>query len=338
MAETEAVNSSTDTTDTTIASKTICTDDEVKKLIMEAVATGYLEGVGTFTLAYDGKTDHKRSDFRLSLLRDSGQLVYCKMLLVSPSFPQSICMLDRDTLLVLFSEEKPAALLVSTSSWREFTTIPPSHTAFHPRLTTSTKPVVNTLNHTSNLRKVRLKGKFDFSIVCDDDEEIKVHSSILSAQWPFFDKMLESDMSEAATNTLKLPYPRAWIEALVSHFYDEQNDIDIDTASGLIIVAQVYDVPRLLTLAMRRLKETDLDIHQALVAWKRADSVDNKAVRVHCASRISKLMARLPGSETSKELVNDMSQQEFVHLFHDMSLSAEAAEKLAEAEVKVESQ
>lgn len=46
-------------------------------------------------------------------------------------------------------------------------------------------------------------------------------------------------MSEATTSTLRLRYPVEWIEALVSHFYDERKPLDLKRASGVVIVAQI---------------------------------------------------------------------------------------------------
>lgn len=53
-----------------------------------------------------------------------------------------------------------------------------------------------------------------------------------------------------------------WVTALVSHFHSDEQ-LDFDTATGLIIVAQQYDLPLF------------KDILQALTAGKRANHAEN---------------------------------------------------------------
>lgn len=320
--------------DSTKTDKTICTDDEVKELVMNATVTGYLEGTGTFILTHTGKeSEGTRETFKITLLRDSGELLTCVNALLSSDFPVRLFVVASDTLVVLYGHLNPC-ILKTTSAWTNMDVLSSVHNNFFPTINSTFTSSLPRLNHTSNLAKVRQKGNYDFTIICDDNKEIKVHSLILSAQWNFFETMLESKMSEAATSTLRLRYPVEWIEAVVSHFYDERKPMDFKTATGVVIVAQIYDIPELLTKAIRRIKEEDMNIHQALLGWKRAHSVENKAVRDFCASSVSKEMTKLSGSKASQDILGDLTQVEFVQLFNDLSLSAKAAESKAAAETK----
>lgn len=325
MTKSESIKSTS--SNTTVVEKTICTDDEVKEFVMNATATGYLEGTGTFVLTHTGKDPKKESyeRYEVRLIRESGELVKSNTALLSLQTPSGLFVIASDVFFVLYEDEPPCTIKTK-SNWSNIEVIPSEHKDFFPTINTSIASSLPRLNHTSNLSRVRQKGNQDFTIICDDNKEIKVHSLILSAQWEFFENMLESKMSEATTSTLRLRYPVEWIEALVSHFYDERKSMDFETATGVVIVAQIYDVPELLVQAMRRIKEEDMDIHQALLGWKRAHLVENKAVRDYCAKRISSEMSKLSSSKTSQAILGDLTQLEFVQLLNDLSLSAKTEE------------
>lgn len=325
MTKPESINSTS--SNTTVVEVTVCTDDEVKELAMNATVTGYLEGTGTFILTHTGKElNGTREEYKIRLIRDSGELVKCPLGFLSPETPSRLFVIVNDVILILYEDKTPCTIK-STNDWKSIVIINSEHEQFFPSINTSITSSIPRLNHTSNLSRVRQKGNCDFTIICDDNKEIKVHSLILSAQWEFFKNMLDSKMSEATTSTLRLRYPVEWIEALVSHFYDERKSMDFETATGVVIVAQIYDVPELLVQAMRRIKEEDnMDIHQALLGWKRAHLVENKAVRDYCAKRISSEMSKLPSSTTSQALLGDLTQLEFVQLLNDLSLSAKSEE------------
>lgn len=319
---TEAVNSAASSQ--TVIDKTVCTDDDVKDLVMKATVTTYSERTGLFIFTHTGKEkDGTRERYEIRLVRDSGELVKSMGALLSSNAPRGVLVVDNNLLLVLF-QKSAACFIQGTDSWADLSVINDKNELFFSCLRNITGSLLQ-LNHTSNLSKVRLNGVHDFTIICDEGE-IQVQSLILSSQWPFFKNMLDSKMSESETHTLRLRYPVTWVEALVSHFYDERKPLDFDTATGVIIVAQIYDVPELLTQAMRRIKREEMTIHQALVAWKRANSVENKAVRSYCANRVSELIAKLSSSAISQELLNDLTQLEFVQLFNDLSVSAETKE------------
>ncbi|KAG5363274.1 hypothetical protein CJU89_2443 [Yarrowia sp. B02] len=153
------------------------------------------------------------------------------------------------------------------------------------------------------LSKVREhKGTvFDFTLVCNDDKEIKVHSQVLASQWPFFDRMLSSNMAEQESKTLKFPHDLEVVEAMVDHLYEKQEwSFSFEVAAGLLVAAQMYDSPELLIEAMMQIKNAELTCDNALLAWKMANKAHNSAVKSHCAkflhSNIGGLdVAEVPG-------------------------------------------
>lgn len=178
----------------------------------------------------------------------------------------------------------------------------------------------------SQLSKVRKYGNFDFKIVCLNEEEIEVHSLILASQWSFFSNMMESNMSEVSSKKLTLDYPVEWIEAIVSLFYDEKKPLDFDTATGVVIVAQMYDIPELLTQAMRRIKQEDMDVHLAINSWQKV-KLHNKAVSDHCAGQAKQKIANLHNSTDAQNALNELSQLELIELLNNLSLTAKAQNK-----------
>lgn len=188
------------------------------------------------------------------------------------------------------------------------------------------------------LRNIRQQtDDCDFTIYCqdedveetkDDDETvteltprgpIRVHSLILKSVWPFFNALLESKMSESETMSMTLPYPRPWVEALIKFFYDEHNDLSFGEATGLLVLAKVYDIPSIQMYAAVRIKdEGELDLNQALLAWRRSNEAGNQPLRTYCADYIGVHFKKL---SKAIELLPDYSQEELLCLLSDLALS-----------------
>lgn len=301
--------------------------DDVRHLAMHCTATGYFEGAGSFFLTHyaaEKGSKEQRKCYLLSVERPSGEIIRAKDILETSYVPQGLFAINETTLLVLASNNEKTCFLKSRDDWKGFDIFSPSKSSFNTLLN-SIVPNLHKLNHSSNLSKFRHGGGHDFTLVCAGEDEIPVHSVYLSCQWPFFKNTLESNMTETRSRTLLLNHPVSWIEAMVSHFYDERKQLDFDTAVGVLVVAQIYQVPDLLTQAITRIKEEDMDIHQALQVWKQVGQVDNSAVKEYCANKIRLMMSTLYNSSTSQDLLSDLTQAQFIRLFNDMSLSAQQA-------------
>lgn len=187
---------------------------------------------------------------------------------------------------------------------------------------------VQALKHAYSMRinglsQVRAKGGFDFELVTGGGGEdhvtsstIPVHSLILRSNWPFFDAMMDSQMSESRDNRMEMPYPHSWVEALVSYFYGEPFDVEFSDATRLLILSDVYDIPELQRLAITRIRAEDLDMHKCLAGWKNAFEAQNAAMRSYFATFARKNWKTL---EESTEFLQKFTQQQAVELMLDVS-------------------
>ncbi|KAG5358235.1 hypothetical protein CJU89_4742 [Yarrowia sp. B02] len=167
----------------------------------------------------------------------------------------------------------------------------------------------------SSLVKIRENGDFDFTIECLDGE-IRVHSLIMSSRWPFFKAMKDSKMQEQKARRLKLAFPEATVEAMVSYLYEEHHPLDFETSLGLLEVAKMYDLPELLEEAEQTVTERDMSVDETLKAYRIACRADLESIRNHCCLRI-KAFVDEPGETLTAEL-DELSQQELVRLIRYM--------------------
>lgn len=149
-------------------------------------------------------------------------------------------------------------------------------------------------------------------------EPIRVHSLVLKSVWPFFKGMLDCGMSEAESMSMTLPYPRSWVEALIRFFYDDHNVLSFEDATGLVVLAKVYDMPSIHLSAIERIKnEGTLNLSQALLAWRRSYEADANFLRTHCAQFIREHFKDL---SKATQLLPDYSQEELLCLLSDLAL------------------
>ncbi|KAG8533848.1 uncharacterized protein KY384_001589 [Bacidia gigantensis] len=104
---------------------------------------------------------------------------------------------------------------------------------------------------------------------------IHVHSLILQARWPHFQRLYNSEMAEFHTKKLHIPEPYSVVRAFLYYLYTDsiskQPDqcTDLDDVAGMLVLAQMYDIPRLRLLCLNRLSR-ELDVEHAAVIWERA--------------------------------------------------------------------
>lgn len=189
----------------------------------------------------------------------------------------------------------------------------------------------NSSQRLKGLSKVRSNGEFDFTFVTKEGT-IPVHTLVFKACLPFFAAMMDSKMSESSENRLEIPYPHSWVEAMVSYFYGEPFEVDFEQATGLLILADVYDIPELQRLAVSQIKSERLDMSKCLAGWKNAFEAQNEEMRAYFAAFARRQLDKL---EQSAEFLHDMSQQEAVELMLDVSRSKkESARVLDEDELQ----
>lgn len=176
----------------------------------------------------------------------------------------------------------------------------------------------STLTMFKGLSIIRDQGNFDFEIISKDGESCKVHSLVLSGVWPFFKNLQDSGMKEVADQRLQIPYPLNWIEAMISYFYKEDKDMGFIQATGVLVLADVYNVLSLKHIAIARIKKETLDITKCLEAWRNVYEARCEEMQLYLAKYLAEHLAQL---HQASDLWSQYSQEEAIQLMIDISKS-----------------
>lgn len=104
---------------------------------------------------------------------------------------------------------------------------------------------------------------------------IYVHRLILEARWPHFARMIASQMAEFHSKKLHIPEPYSVVRAFLHYLYTDsiaaQGDDgpSLDDVAGMLVMSNLYDMPRLRLLCRNRLGR-ELDVDHAATIWERA--------------------------------------------------------------------
>ena len=104
---------------------------------------------------------------------------------------------------------------------------------------------------------------------------IHVHRLILQSRWPHFARMWNAEMREYHTGKLHLPEPYSAVRAFLYYLYTDSiaphptYGPSIADVAGMLVLANMYDMPRLQVLCRNRLTK-ELDIESAALVWERA--------------------------------------------------------------------
>ncbi|KAI9785923.1 MAG: hypothetical protein M1839_008189 [Geoglossum umbratile] len=104
---------------------------------------------------------------------------------------------------------------------------------------------------------------------------IYVHKLILQARWPHFGRLYAAQMAEFHTKKMHIPEPYNVVRAFLYYLYSDsiaphpEYCADLSVVAGLLVMANVYDMPRLRTLCLNRLGR-EIDVENAAVVWERA--------------------------------------------------------------------
>ena len=118
---------------------------------------------------------------------------------------------------------------------------------------------------------------------------IHVHKLILQARWPHFNRVYNSQMSEFHTKKLHIDEPYGVVRAFLYYLYTDSIDKhpeycpDLGQVAGLLVMADVYDLPELRLECVRRLSR-ELDVEHAAVIWERAGTANEEWLRKRAAS------------------------------------------------------
>lgn len=120
-------------------------------------------------------------------------------------------------------------------------------------------------------------------------DPIKVHTTILLARWPHFRRILTSGMQETKTNTLFIPEPIEWLNALVEYLYtDDIKNCSLDIYSGLLILSNLYEVPKLRNHCLNQINSKGFSPHDAIKIWSRARFINEEILAHNAATYCSK--------------------------------------------------
>lgn len=118
---------------------------------------------------------------------------------------------------------------------------------------------------------------------------IHIHKLILQARWPHFNRLYASQMAEFQTKKMHIPEPYTVVRAFIYYLYTDsiakhpRHCTDLNDVAGLLVMANVYDMPRLRLLCIHRLSR-ELDVEHAAVVWERAGTAGEEWLRRRAAS------------------------------------------------------
>ena len=136
---------------------------------------------------------------------------------------------------------------------------------------------------------------------------IHVHKIILQARWPHFNRVYNSQMAEFQTKKMHIPEPYPIVRAFLYYLYTDSIAkhphycASLNDVAGLLVMANVYDMPRLRLLCLYRLSR-ELDVDHAAIVWERAGVANEEWLRRRAASYCLTHWGRVVRSEGFRRL------------------------------------
>lgn len=330
--------------------RSLCDHRYQQELVLDAPFACQLEGLGTFLLFEEGAHHilfriHEGSTYQKWTLEDLGARAGSAVKTIIPINPSNLVVLyeaDNFVLLVnaisdwdniqILSHSKGSEWddIRAKSGLKEHEYIFPPHNNLE-----ATLPSLGPPSTGSRFANLRHYGMFDFKIGCGDGKIIEAHRLVLGSQWVALHNLM---LQIPSLLYKELPFSSKCVEPLISYFYDEQKPLDFMAAVAVVSVAEVYRAPSLLTYALRRIRQEDIEVHQALEAWKLVRDLDPdmgsinsiEVVSEYCAARIQDKLGDMKRSEKAQEILSNMDQEELIRLYNDLSKSIGAEEKRRE--------
>lgn len=119
-------------------------------------------------------------------------------------------------------------------------------------------------------------------------QPIHVHRIILQARWPHFKRLYSAQMAEYHTKRMHIPEPYSVVRAFLYYLYTDsisghpQYCADIIDVAGMLVMANLYDMPKLRLLCVNRLSR-ELDVENAAIIWERAGRTNEEWLRRRAA-------------------------------------------------------
>ncbi|KAI0452693.1 kelch domain-containing protein [Xylaria acuta] len=117
---------------------------------------------------------------------------------------------------------------------------------------------------------------------------IHVHKLILQARWPHFARLYNAQMAEFHTKKMHIPEPYSVVKAFLFYLYTDSihaNDgiTDLSDVAGLLVMANIYNIPHLRLLCVNRLSK-ELDVDHACIIWYCAGQAGEDWLRKRAAT------------------------------------------------------
>ncbi|KAI0405781.1 kelch domain-containing protein [Xylaria palmicola] len=117
---------------------------------------------------------------------------------------------------------------------------------------------------------------------------IHVHKLILQARWPHFARLYNAQMAEFHTKKMHIPEPYSVVKAFLYYLYTDSihaNDgvTDLSDVAGLLVMANIYNIPHLRLLCVNRLSK-ELDVDHACIIWFCAGQANEEWLRKRAAN------------------------------------------------------
>ena len=136
---------------------------------------------------------------------------------------------------------------------------------------------------------------------------IHVHKLILQARWPHFGRVYAAQMAEFHTKKMHIPEPYSVVRAFLYYLYTDsiakhpEYCESLSEVAGLLVMANVYDMPRLRLLCLHRLSR-ELDVEHAATVWERAGVAGEEWLKRRAASFCLTHWGRLVRTEGFRRL------------------------------------
>ncbi|KAK4627077.1 RING finger protein B [Fulvia fulva] len=125
-------------------------------------------------------------------------------------------------------------------------------------------------------------------------QPIHVHRLILSARWPHFSRLYNAQMSEFHTRRMHIPEPYPAVKAFLYYLYtdsissppaesQELSGPTLEDVANMLVMSNIYDMPRLRHLCVNRLVR-DLDVQHAALIFDRASTAQEDWLKRRAAS------------------------------------------------------
>lgn len=118
---------------------------------------------------------------------------------------------------------------------------------------------------------------------------IHVHKLILQARWPHFGRVYASQMAEFHTKKMHIPEPYSVVRAFLYYLYTDsiakhpEYCASLGDVAGLLVMSNVYDMPKLRLLCIHRLSR-ELDVEHSAVVWERAGTAGEEWLKKRAAT------------------------------------------------------